>query len=45
MSVKLIRSDAERFLAMVKEAGSKRPLNVVYLKHLKRLVSVAVANP
>jgi len=45
VSVKLIRADVVRLLAKAKEAGEKRALRVVYLKYLKRLVLVEVANP
>ena len=45
VTVKLIRADVERLLALSKESGGKQDLRVVYLKPLKRLVLVEVANP
>lgn len=45
VGVKLIRADAERLLAAKEEAGSQQNFRVVYLKQLKRLISVEVANP
>ncbi len=45
VSVKLIRADAERLLAAKEDAEWRQNLRVVYLKQLKRLVSVESANP